>query len=109
MPVPFTVFPSLEEFVEKAVEQGCKIGTVPGVTGPHGPTPIRYLVGLGQNGAIAILPNLGRGDRLAPDEIAGLVRVLKISGFEPYYIDESKTTADYEYRPIILLCAPNFG
>jgi hypothetical protein len=99
MPVPFTVFPTLGEFIAAAVEQKCRLCTLPDITGPRGSAPARYLVAPPEKGgAIQILPNIRNVDRLAPSQIAGLVRVLKITGFERYFIDDSKPT-HYDYHP----------
>lgn len=100
MSVPFTVFPTLGELIAAAIQQKCRLETITGITGPRGPAPARYLVAPPERGgAIAILPNLRDVDRLAPAQIAGLVRVLKITGFERYFIDDCKPT-DYDYHPV---------
>jgi hypothetical protein len=98
MPVPFIAFPTLREVVERCKAQGCREGSVPGISGPKGKAPARYLVGAGSNGAIKILPNIGDNDRLAPNEIANIVRVLKVTGFDHYFIDDGDLP-DYDYRP----------
>jgi hypothetical protein len=100
MPVPFTVFPTLGELIAAAVQQKCSLKTITGIVGPRGAAPARYLVAPDvRGGAIAILPNMDDTDRLAPDQIAGLVRVLKIEGFDRYFIDDCKPT-DYDYHPV---------
>ncbi len=50
----------------------------------------RYLVGLGRDPAIAVLPNIKDDEHLTPALIASLVRVLKVSGFEHCYAEEMK-------------------
>jgi hypothetical protein len=98
MPVPFIAFPTLREVVEHCKAQGCREGSVPGISGPKGKAPARYLIGAGPNGAIKILPNVADNERLAPNEIANIVRVLKITGLDRYFIDDTDST-DYDYRP----------
>lgn len=68
MPFPFTAFPTLRAFIDAAVAQGCREGTIEGrLVGPRGPVSIRYLVAPGPNGALAILPEMGDEDRLSPE------------------------------------------
>jgi hypothetical protein len=99
MSVPFTTFPTLGELIlaAKAQLQGCELKTLTGIVGPRGDTPARYLVALGR--PIVILPNLRDDERLAPDQIAALVRVLRIEGFDKFFIDENRVT-DYDYHPV---------
>ena len=99
MPSPFRAFPTLREIVEEAKKQGCKEKTLSGIVGPRGPAPARYLVGAGPNGAIKILPNVSDDEHLAPSEIKNIVRVLKITGFDHFYIDDSDLP-DYGYHPV---------
>jgi hypothetical protein len=96
MPSPFRAFPTLRELIEQAKAQGCKEGSISGIVGPRGPAPGRYLVGT--NGVIKILPNIQDDERLAPSEIANIVRVLRVTGFEHYYIDDGDSP-DYDYHP----------
>lgn len=98
MASPFRAFPTLREFIEHAKSQGCRESTVVGITGPRGAAPARYLVGAGPNGAIKILPNIRDNDHLSPSEIANLVRVLKVTGFDHYFIDDQELP-DYGYHP----------
>lgn len=100
MSVPFTVFPTLGELIQAAVKQNCRLETMAGITGPRGPAPARYLVAPPERGgAIAILPNMKDAEHLSPSQIAGFVRVLRITGFDRYFIDDCKPT-DYDYHPV---------
>ncbi len=90
MPFPFTAFPTLRAFIDAAVAQGCREGTIEGrLVGPRGPVAIRYLVAPGPNGALAILPEMGDEERLSPTVISNLVRVLRVHGFSHCLIDTS--------------------
>jgi hypothetical protein len=96
--LPSGAFPTLRDVIEEAKKQGCKEKTIGGIVGPRGPAPARYLVGFGPTGAIKILPNIPDDEHLSPSEIANIVRVLKITGFDHYFIDDSDLP-DYDYRP----------
>lgn len=90
MAFPFSAMPTLGQFVTRAVEQGCSVKEVLGMVGQEGDIKARYLIGLGRNPAIAVLPNIKDDERLSPALIANLVRVLKVSGFEHCYAEEMK-------------------
>jgi hypothetical protein len=98
MAVPFVCFPTFGDFIAAAKAQGCNLKTLKGIVGPRGPAPAKYFVAPGPKGPIAILPSLADSERLAPDQIAGLVRVLKITGFDQYFLDENRVT-HYDYHP----------
>jgi hypothetical protein len=97
MASPFRSFPTLRELVEQAKKQGCREGRIDGIVGPRGPAPARYLAG--KDGVIKILPNIADDEHLAPSEIANIVRVLKITGFDHYFVDDSDLP-DYDYYPV---------
>ena len=98
MASPFTALPTLREFIERAVAQGCREGAVTGVVGPRGEMTGRYLAAPGAKGAIKILPNIRDDEHLTPSMVASLVRVLKVTGFEHCYIDD-QSLSDDDYRP----------
>jgi hypothetical protein len=56
------------------------------------------LVAPGPKGAIKILPDMKDDERLPPSEVAHLVRVLHVHGFDHCFIDDSNLP-DYGYRP----------
>lgn len=88
MAYPFTAFPTLRTFIERALSQGCEEGLLTDcLVGPRGPVTIRYLVAPGEDGAIAILPEMDDDERLTPTVISQLVRVLRVRGFEHCIID----------------------
>ena len=93
MPAPFRAFPTLGEIIAAAKQQGCQEGRIDRVVGPRGRAPGRYLIGT--NAVIKILPNIADADRLAPNEIRNIVRVLNITGFDHYFIDDDTTEFIY--------------
>ena len=65
MAYPFAQMPTLGEFVEYAVSQGCMMHEFPGrMIGPRGSVTPRCLRGL--KNVISILPNIDDDDRLTP-------------------------------------------
>jgi hypothetical protein len=94
VPFPMTALPTIGQFVEKAVEQGCRLATarVP-IIGPRGKVTPRYLESADRK-RFVILPNEHDSERLAPSQVANFVRVLGVSGFEHCYPADHE---DYEY------------
>ena len=83
MPFPFAKMPTLREFINAAVSQGC-VEKFSGLTirGPRGETCPKYLVGKGARAPIAILPDIEDDERLTPAVLSNLVRVLSVRGYE---------------------------
>lgn len=87
MPHPFAAMPSLKQFVDNAIRQGCREGVSSPIHGPRGEVRSRYLVGHGPSGAVAILPNIDDDERLTPGKLSYLARVLKVGGYEHCLVD----------------------
>ncbi len=78
---PFAPMPTLREFIDAAVSQGCREGVAHSkLVGPHGPTEVRYLEGT--NKVIYPFPNIKDDDRLTSTLMASVVRALKLRGFD---------------------------
>lgn len=84
MPYPFGQMPTLREFIEAALEEGCEEKFSEGeIVGQRGAAKARYLVG--RNGVIYIVPNMKDNERLAPSVMASMARALKIRAFLHLY------------------------
>lgn len=81
MPVPKDQLPTLREFLDAAVAQGCKYGELQGeLVGPRGRIAARYLVS--RAGVIYPLGNRKDDERLDPTTFLSMVRILGIIGYD---------------------------
>ena len=80
MPIPFAPMPTLDEFVAKACDSGCKRHLFPAtLIGPKGEvSPPKCLVG--PRGIPIVMPDIAGSDRLTPRVFEGLCRQL---GLDP--------------------------
>ena len=75
---PFAQFPTLGDFIAKALDSGCVRVLPPGeIHGPSGPISVRVLRRPG--GIPVVLPNMDDMDRLTPTVFYGLCRKLALS------------------------------
>jgi hypothetical protein len=83
MAFPFGQLPTLRQFLDAAIAQGCREMTVPGVIGPDGRgIDARCLVGPAPARIPYPLPGLKNGDRMTPSLIGSIERTLGIkTGF----------------------------
>lgn len=81
---PFQQMPTLREFIDAAVEEGCEERVSESeIIGPRGPTRARYL--RGTNGVVYILPEMADGDRLTPTTMASMARALRLKCYLHVY------------------------
>jgi hypothetical protein len=81
MAVDPDTIPTLREFLNTAVGQGCKYGELRGeLVGPRGRITARYLVSPAN--VIYSLGNRAVDDRLDPTTFLSMVRILRIAGYE---------------------------
>jgi Mrp family chromosome partitioning ATPase len=79
---PFAAMPSLRQFVDDALQRGCRECTV---VSPRGPARARYLAG--PDGAVASLPSMDDDELLTPSRLTYLVRWLKVDSYDHCVID----------------------
>jgi hypothetical protein len=80
MAFPFAPMPSLKEFIEAAVREGCREGISRSeIPGRNGPMRARYLVG--RNGVPYILPDIDDHECLTPTVLASMRRALRVDAF----------------------------
>jgi hypothetical protein len=81
MPLPTAQLPTLREFLNTAVAQGCKYCELKGeLVGPRGHITARYLVN--PAGVIYPLGNRNEDERLDPTTFLSMVRILGILGYD---------------------------
>jgi hypothetical protein len=81
MPVDPNTIPTLRDFLDTAVAQGCKYGELHDqLVGARGRIAVRYLVS--PAGVIYPLGNRRDDERLDPTTFLSMVRVLRIAGYE---------------------------
>jgi hypothetical protein len=82
MAFPFGQLPTLREFLDAAIAQGCEEIEVAGVIGPNGPIDARCLVGPPPARIPYPLPGMDDDDRMTPSLIGSIERTLGIqTGF----------------------------
>jgi hypothetical protein len=84
MAFPFGQHPTLRQFLDAAIAQGCQEIHVTGVIGPNGPVDARCLVGPPPNRIPYPLPGIKDDERLTPTMVGSIERTLGIAtGFPP--------------------------
>jgi hypothetical protein len=76
LPVPLPEFPTLREFIEKAVAFGAEVKHTEITEGPDGPLRFSYL--WIDSERFVEIPNLAADTRIPPDTVDRLARRLKI-------------------------------
>jgi hypothetical protein len=79
MAFPFGQLPTLREFLDAAIAQGCQVVEVLGVVGPQGPIAARCLIGPPGNRIPYPLPGMADDERMTPTLIGSIERTLGIS------------------------------
>jgi hypothetical protein len=80
MAFPFGQLPTLRQFLDAAIAQGCREIAVPGIIGPDGNrVDARCLVGPPPKQIPYPLPGLKDGQRMTPSLVGSIERTLGIS------------------------------
>jgi hypothetical protein len=79
MAFPFGQLPTLRQFLDAAIAQGCQETYVKGLLGPNGPIDARCLVGPPPTRIPYPLPGIKDDDPLTPTVIGSIERTLGIT------------------------------